>query len=63
MADPVLVLEGLDFSLDEGTEMLAGHLGWRWCPGVGYMLELQSRFLDVAFDGIGAPAANELDRL
>ena len=44
VANPVLVLEGLDFSLDEVTEMLAGHLGGCWCPGVGYMLELQWGF-------------------
>ena len=52
VANPVLVLEGLDFSLDEVTEMLAGHLGGCWCPAVGYMLELQWGFLDVAFDGV-----------
>ena len=63
VANPILVLESLDFPLDEGTEMLACHLGWSWCPRIGYVLELQWGFLDVAFDGIGSPAANELDCL
>ena len=52
IANPVLVLEGLDLSLDEVPEMLAGHLVGCCCPGVGYVLKLQWGFLDVAFDSI-----------